>query len=298
VDTNQLQAFDQIVRQGSFSKAARILNISQPAISVRIQTLEQEVGGELFIRGGSRLELTELGASFLPYAQQALLILTVGVENAQLVKQGELGRLTIGTLPSLATGFFASTLARLRSMHPQLGIYVHTGHTQQIIEMLHDGIVKLGFKAGHFLGPDITAITYVQEPLIVVAPADHPLAQKEEVTCTELEKASQPFFQVDWSYEVKRWYAQLGTQRGTEIEVPPQTAHDLLLRGQGVALLTLTLVEADLRAERLVKLPVSDLPRLYRESALIRLNRQEKLPIAVQEFIRVFREEAREYCKS
>lgn len=293
MDTQQLQAFDQIVRHGSFSKAARMLNVSQPAISVRIQTLEQEVGGSLFIRGGSRLELTELGASFLPYAQQALLILSTGVENAQLVGKGEAGRLTIGTLPSLATGFFASTLARLRTMHPRVGIYVHTGHSQQIEEMLRDGIVKLGFMVGRFVAPDMTAILHLQEPLIVVAATSHPLAQREALTSVELGQA--PFFQVDWCSDAKRWYTQLGVQRGMEIEIPPQSALDLLLRGQGAALLTTTLVEPELQAGRLVKLPVSDLPQLFRESVLVCLNRQEQLPVVVQEFLRVFREEAREY---
>src|SRR5260370_28021785 len=108
MDTNQLQAFDMVVRQGSFSKAARALDISQPAISLRIQALEQIVGGPLFVRGGSRLELTELGASFLPYARQALAVLASGIETAQQTRLGARGRVSLATLPALTTGFFAS----------------------------------------------------------------------------------------------------------------------------------------------------------------------------------------------
>ena len=63
VDLHQLQAFDQIVLHGSFSKAARHLEVSQPTISLRIRALEQMVGGALFLRQGSQLRLTELGHS-------------------------------------------------------------------------------------------------------------------------------------------------------------------------------------------------------------------------------------------
>jgi DNA-binding transcriptional LysR family regulator len=88
MDTNQLQAFDMVVRQASFSKAARALNISQPTVSLRIQALEQAVGGALFLRGGTRLQLTELGTSFLPYARQALAVLATGVETALQTRDG------------------------------------------------------------------------------------------------------------------------------------------------------------------------------------------------------------------
>ena len=60
MDLHQLQAFDQIVVHGSFSKAARHLGVSQPTISLRIRALEQEVAGALFLRHGRQLRLTEL----------------------------------------------------------------------------------------------------------------------------------------------------------------------------------------------------------------------------------------------
>ena len=138
----------------------------------------------------------------------------------------------------------------------------------------------------------------VQEPLIIVTHAHHPLASMDTVELSELEQLANPFFHIDWSFEVKRWQSKLVTTSGTEVEVPPQTAHDLLLRGIGAALLTRTLVANDLAAGRLVEIPVWGLPLLLRESVLVRLSREEKLPAAVNEFIRVFREEARAYSKT
>lgn len=62
MDTDQLLAFERIVREGSFSRAARALNIAQPSISARIQALEQEVGGPLFLRSGRKITLSSLGS--------------------------------------------------------------------------------------------------------------------------------------------------------------------------------------------------------------------------------------------
>src|SRR5689334_15702431 len=91
VDTEQLATFARIVREGSFSRAARALDLAQPTISARIQALEQEVGGPLFTRGGRTVTLTARGESFLPYAQRALAVLSEGIDAARLVESGQRG---------------------------------------------------------------------------------------------------------------------------------------------------------------------------------------------------------------
>ena len=83
MDVDQLIAFERIVREGSFSRAAWELHIAQPTISARIQALEHELGGPLFVRNSRRVSLTERGASFLPYARRALAALTEGSEVAR-----------------------------------------------------------------------------------------------------------------------------------------------------------------------------------------------------------------------
>src|SRR5260370_3057667 len=144
MDIDQLLAFERIVREGSFSRAARQLDISQPIISARIQALEQEVGGALFVRGGRQLSLTERGESFLAYVQRALEVLNEGIEAARLSEEGQRGRITIGTVQSLAGGFLAETLVEFHQTHPKVDFYVQTGHSDQVVEMLYDGRVKLG----------------------------------------------------------------------------------------------------------------------------------------------------------
>lgn len=294
MDFQQLQAFEQIVLQGSFSKAARRLNISQPTISLRIQALEHEIGGPLFVRGGSRLVLTEPGRSFLPYAQAALRAMTTGAEVAQHTAQGKRGRITIGTLPTLATSFFTTTLEGFHRNYPDVDVIIHTGHNQQLMEMLHDGYVQIGFLVGPFFHPDIKPLLHMQEPLVVVVRADHALARLKHVTVADLSKQEQPFLQVDWCADAYHWQSQM-THAHATIEVPPQTAYDFVTHGKGAALLTRAMVSEDLRTGRLLEIPVQDMPVFYRESVVGRWKRDEPLPAVVHGFLDILRAEAREY---
>jgi len=87
MDTSQLLAFQRVVREGTFSRAALTLNIGQPALSARIQSLEAELGGALFTRG-RRVALTPLGTSFLPYVRRALETLDEGARVARPAERG------------------------------------------------------------------------------------------------------------------------------------------------------------------------------------------------------------------
>jgi DNA-binding transcriptional LysR family regulator len=297
MDLHQLQAFDHIVLHSSFSKAARKLGLSQPTISLRIRALEQEVGGALFLRKGSRLYLTELGQNFLPYARTALRAMTTGVDVARRTLQGERGQVRIATLPSLATGFFATTIARFHRHYPNIDVAIHTGHTREIIEMLYEHYVHLGFVVGPFFHPEISPLLYLKESLMLVTHPRHPLTQSLHITLSDVVSQSQPFFLIDWSMEVKQWQSQLlASSPSSIIEVPPQTAYDLIINGMGVALLTQTMVQQDVTAGRLVELSIRDIPHFQRESLLMQRSADSSLPTAVNEWLRFFREEARHYC--
>jgi LysR family transcriptional regulator, low CO2-responsive transcriptional regulator len=296
MDLHQLQAFDQIVLHGSFSKAARHLEVSQPTISLRIRALEQMVGGALFLRQGSQLRLTELGHSFLPYAQTALRAMTTGAEVARRTLRGERGQLRIATSPTLATGFFATTVARFHQSYPQMDVAIHTGHNREILEMLYEHYVHLGFVTGPFFHPEISSLLRLEEPLVMVTHKAHPLTQREHLTIAEVVRQSHPFFVIDWSWEVRHWQAQWLSSASSIIEVPPQTASALLSSGMGVGLLTHALALPSVKKGDLVELTVQDMPRLQRESVLVYRPADSPLPTAVKEWLRFLQEEARQYC--
>ena len=275
MDVAQLEAFERIVRYKSFSRAAEELEISQPTISARIATLEAEIGGSLFLRGGRTLSLTGLGESFRPYAIRALSVLREGKEAAQLAGEGKRGRLTIGAIESLTGGFLATAVAQFHQRSPEVELFIRTEHTDQIILMLNDGVVKLGLVTWPFYEQDLVPLLRFREPLVLVVPPRHPLAERESVTLAEVAREAKPFLQVRWGPLARPLFDRLARFEGTRIEVPIDTARQMVLQGVGATFLTRTLVAEDLAVGRLVALTVSDAPTTYRESALVRLRRTE-----------------------
>lgn len=291
MNTGQLLAFERIVRDGSFSRASQWLDISQPTISARIRNLEKEIGGALFVRGGRYMALTELGESFLPYARRALTILQEGKEAAQLVQMGQRGRLTIGTIESLAVGFLAPAVSRFYRAHPQVEIFIRAEHTAQIVPMLEDGVIKLGLITWPFFGVDVVPLLRFREPLVLVVSPAHRLAAKGPFTLAEAAQAAKPLLQVRWGPLGRPLLAQLTELTAEHIEVPIDTARQMVLHGVGAAFLTETLIEQELKMRQLVKVPISDLPPIFRESALVRLRRSVLSRVA-ENFIAILKEEA------
>ncbi len=293
MDIEQLRAFDQIARQGSFSRAARTLDIMQPTISARIQALEQELGGALFRRGGRKLALTEMGASFLPYVRSLLATLQDGVETARLAQTGQRGRLAIGALESFMSGFLATAVARFHSAYPQVDLFIRTGHSDQVVEMLRDGLVKLGLIAWPYFEPELELLLRLREPLLLAVPARHPLARERVVSVEQLRREARPLFIIAWSPAVRQQLSQLVARVGPVVELPIHMAHYLLLQGQGACFLTRTIAADDLASGRFVELEVGDLPPLSRESALVRLKSGDPLPQTAQAFLALFQDETR-----
>lgn len=289
MDIDQLQAFERIVREGNFSRAARQLDITQPTISARIQNLEREIGGPLFVRGGHRLTLTERGESFLSYARRVLEVLNEGIEAARLSEEGQRGRITIGTLQSLAGGFLAESILEFHNTHPRVDFFVRTGHSDQVIEMLYDGLVKLGLVSWPFYNPDLAEILRFSEPLVLVVPADSTLARQGKTRLEEVKRAHGHLLIVPWGPSAHDFIARISEQAGPMTELPVETVRHILLHGLGhglgAAFLTRATVAEELQTGRLVEVEVEDLPTGYRESALVCLKRNMPLNKALQDFV-------------
>jgi DNA-binding transcriptional LysR family regulator len=287
MDQQQLITFEAIVHEGSFSRAALVLNVSQAAISGRIQALERELSAPLFLRGGRRVTLTEAGESFLPYARRALAVLAEGVEAANGARSGQHGRVTIGAVDSISDGLLVPVVARYRATHPSVRLSVRTGHTPQILRELADGIVRLGFVTwGYLTGTvEVEVLTRFREPLVAVVAPAHPLARRATVTVSEVIESGKPYHETVWGTSDDARIAPTSGRGWDANELPHGLMHQRILRGSGSGFLPETLVRDDLAGGRLIALPVSDAPKLTRELALVRHADGSALPTAVTDFV-------------
>lgn len=293
MDTEQLAAFERIVSEGGFGRAAWSLGISQPAISARMRALEREVGGPLFTRGGRKGSLTALGESFLPYARRALALMSEGVEAARATQEGHRGRVTLGTLESLAAGFLAPAVARFHAAQPAVDLVVRSGDHRSVVDMFRDGVTELAlvtWPAEDLPGADPEPLLRFREPLVPVTGAGHPLAGSQ-VKLQEFVRRACPFLLLGWDPHIRE--VQVQAMEGDEgvLDLAIHTARALLLLGVGGAIMTRTLVGDDLATGRLVEVVVTDAPPLFRDSALFGIAGREPSPAALR-FVAALREEA------
>lgn len=295
VNADQLRAFDRIVREGSFVRAAWSLGVAQATVSARIQALERAVGGPLFVRG-RKVRLTERGVGFLPYARRALTTLQDGLEAARLASAGAQGRLAVGALRSLSGYFLAPAVAGYYRRHPGVECLVREGPHAQVTEQVADGVTELGLICWPPLPPllaDLSPLLHLREDVVLTVPAGHPFARAGEVTQAQVLRASHPLLLLRWWQVTPPELAALIARAPSVADVPMDTGRALLASGVGIGFFPRVFIAQDLARGDLAEVRVVDFPPLHRDTALVRLARHPTLSAAAQDFVAVVREEAR-----
>ncbi len=150
MDIEQIKSFCVITRFKSFRKTAEFLNISQPGVSRRIKSLEDELGVTLLLRTPQSVIVTKQGKEFLPYAERTLKILEEGMKQ---VLDGERQEsLSIAGTPTVNLSFLPKVIKMFKEQ-VKLNINLYTAHSQQVYDMLLDQTIDFGFITTTFPNP-------------------------------------------------------------------------------------------------------------------------------------------------
>jgi DNA-binding transcriptional LysR family regulator len=178
MELRHLRYFHAVAEQGSFSKAARSLYISQSAISEQVADLEREIGVKLFDRDGRSIILTAAGQVFLDEARTVLVAAKHAVERAQGAQRGEIGTLRIGFFAGGIGTNFTKTVRRFRRQYPGVRLSLVEMTPAQQWQALVEGRIDIGFTRR--LEPqyleELSWELVRQDPMVAVLPRDHPLA--------------------------------------------------------------------------------------------------------------------------
>lgn len=297
MDTDQLLAFERVAREGSFSRAAWALGIGQPAVSARIQALERAVGGPLFVRGGRGAALTDLGASFLPYARRAIEVLDAGVESARESQAGRQGRVSIGVLESLSGRFLGPILGQFHAAHPLVEVLVRAGRHEQVVELLRDGVVGMAmvvWPCPDAVATELEPLLTLREPVVLAVAPGHPLARGGPADEARVMAEARPFLMMRWWLTPPAPVARMAQQASPAIDVPMDTGRQMVLSGAGAAFFPVVQVADHLDAGRLRAVPLAGAPPLTRDSALVRRAGAPPLSPAAAAFANLIRERARQ----
>jgi DNA-binding transcriptional LysR family regulator len=267
----QIDGFLEIVRRGNLSRAAEALFITQPALTARLQALEEELGSRLFVRGRG-MELTEEGEAFRAYAERAVDALRDGARHVADIAGGAAGELAVGAAPGVGAHVLPPLLARFRAAHPRVRLIVRTGHSEEIVEMLLRGEIRIGL-VRELRHPGLEIRPLYADQLVLVADPAHPFANRRSIPVARIADAELILFDRTSSYYdlTNALFREAGVAPRGQIELDNiDAAKGMVLAGLGVALLPLTAVAADLVAGSLRAVEIEDAPAIRRTIVSIR----------------------------
>lgn len=263
---SQVEGFIEIARQGTMRRAAAALSISQPALTARIQGLEDELGTPLFRRGHGGMELTAAGHAFFPHADRAIEALQSGSSLVRDLEYGVSGELAVAVAPSVSAYVLPELLAHFSARHPDVRLHVRTGHSEEIVELVERGEVELGI-ARHMRDPGLRSQPLYDDELLFVARPDDSFASSRSVDVSEIGHAQLILFDRTSSYYdvTTSLFRVAGVVPGGVIEVDNiESAKRLVARGLGVALLPGTAVADALAAGTLREVELAGAGRIRR----------------------------------
>jgi DNA-binding transcriptional LysR family regulator len=186
MDFDQLHTFLEIVRLKSFSKAARTVYRTQPAISAQVRQLEQELRTELFERFGSRISLTVAGRIFADYAEQMLELRRRAQDSIAELDSNPRGELVIAANEATCIYVLPEVFSHYRELFPAVQLQVNRSYGTHVVEAVMDNSADFGFMQLPVDEKRIQVVNVYQDEIRLVVPAGHRLAGRPGVTAQEL----------------------------------------------------------------------------------------------------------------
>jgi DNA-binding transcriptional LysR family regulator len=177
----RLKVFRAVAEQASFRKASEALHLSQPAVSQQIHALEEELGLRLFDRSGTRTSLTPAGKLLLKYAERSAHVLEEA--KAALARlDGEIsGELRLGASTTVAQYILPRILGAFLKDNPKVTLSVVSGNTEEIVALLLRESILLGMIEGPPLSKEVHVEKFLDDRMLLIAPASHEWAGVESV---------------------------------------------------------------------------------------------------------------------
>jgi DNA-binding transcriptional LysR family regulator len=200
MELRQIRSFLSIAETLHFGRTAELIHLSQPALSLQIQALEEEVGVRLFERNRRKTTLTAAGSAFRDDAAAALSQLEQAIRRAKLAANGKLGLLRIGFVSTAGNEIVADIVRQFRDLNPEVEFSLRNILTAGQIQMLETGSLDIGFLrlpiGGH---STLDVVTVHREPFVLVVPSSHKLAKRKRVRLREVADEDFVMYERTWA---------------------------------------------------------------------------------------------------
>ncbi len=286
MNLTQLRLFRDIAREKSFARAARGNHMTQPAVSVHIKKLEQELGKVLFKRSPGNIQLTTDGLEILDDVKE-ILRLSEGLKMQASLQRGELvGSIRLATIHSIGMYELGDFLAAFMKAHPRVAIHLEFQRFDDIYELLLQEKIDLGVVAYPEKRTNIESIPYGRDELVLVSSPSHPFGKRASISLNQLQ--GEPFIAFDQGMPTRLATDKLLAEAGVTVDVRMTNDNIYTLKkaveaGVGLAIVPSGTVNEEVDRGTLARLRIRDTDTT-RPLALLK-RRRAKLGAATETFI-------------
>ena len=272
----QLQIFEAAARTLSFSRAAEVLRLTQPAVSMQIRQLEHFAGVPLFERTGRRLRITDAGEELVLHARAVLKALEAADDAFDALKGLRGGRVRLAVV-STAKYFAPQLIARFLKTHPRVNIQLQVDNRDATIRTLAANEVDLALMGRPPGELELDATPFAEHPHVIIAPPGHPLATGEPVAVEALGAETFLVREVGSGTRLfmERFFQQRGVPLRVGMEMPSnETIKQAVMAGLGLSFISLHTIALELAAGALAVVRAPGLPLLRQWYVLHRSERR------------------------
>jgi DNA-binding transcriptional LysR family regulator len=248
VDVRQLRYFLEVARVNNFTRAAEGLRIAQPAVSMAVKKLEEELELVLFNRQDKKVSLTAEGEIFLPHARRILEDLRAAEQEMGELRGLTRGEVRIGIPPMISAYFFPDIIRDFQKSYPELSLSVLGEGAGRIQKMIGLGELDMGVVAGENFPDSLEVRRFLREEVVACVPLGHPLAGRQSVSLAEL--IAQPLVFYKEGYYIREFFLEALKGTGAAPNIVFETnlfslVKSLVRNGMGVSIFLRMVVASD-----------------------------------------------------
>jgi LysR family transcriptional regulator, low CO2-responsive transcriptional regulator len=275
ITLHQLRVFKAVADNLSFSQAAQGLRLSQPSVSYQVKELERAVGTDLLDRLGKHVELTQAGHLLYGYVRQTLNVIdeaSVALEELQGLERGSL---RVGASTTVGIYVIPTALGAFKKLHPGLAISLEIGARGAVQEKVLKNELDLAIVGPPLKDPDLVVLPFISDELVVIAPQEHPLAKRRNLSLRDLR--DEPFLMREEGSGTRYAVEKAARKANVRLEVGMELGSNGAIKhavesGLGLAILSRYAIGLEKTAGKLALLDVEGFP-IRRQWNIVHLKR-------------------------
>ena len=264
MNLKQLEYFVQVAELGSFSKAAVVLDIAQPALSRQVRSLETELHQQLFLRNGRGVTLTDAGKRLFDHSVAVLQLMAHAREDLGASRNEPVGRVTIGLPPSMGRQLTLPLIDRFKKELPAARLAIVEGLSTHIVEWVTTGRIDIGLVYNPEAQPGLEITPLLQEQLGLVSHAPKGKRKRAALPPLPMKELSRyPLIVPERIHAMRRLLDTQAALAGITLDIAWEVSSvpsiiDMVCAGYGYAVLTASGVAASARSGELVTRRLAD----------------------------------------